>query len=208
MTDVIEIYGEIGSKRTALDMRYCVEITDGALNLDLLSYRPFTYGAIISALKLTEVTPGSCKHSIYDRLFDVWYKPSAPWTYAVACANSVYVSASNISMSPDWGYWFDKIDDGYGTKLIGWSGNVGYAECGISIDCNYLTWQMKKSDCICGEIKNTVDDWLFYRRRTGSGYFCGNSSRWLYRARHCCRQTSAVQVSSERERLVSCRCGE
>lgn len=124
----VDPFGEIGSRRTAVDLNYCVHITDGDLTVDMLPYKDAsTYGSIVSAMKLTELAEDECQHSIYDRLWDVWCKflvkqqptlsvvslcadqKPTPWLYAINSGSGAYTTMSGISFSPDFGYWFDYI---------------------------------------------------------------------------------------------------
>lgn len=125
--DVVNIYGELGFRRAALDLAYCVEVVDGTLQIDLQDYSPFVYGATPSFFELVEVAVNSCRETIHKRAFDVWYTgPGQGWTYAINALNSQFTSSTGVNFSPDFGYWFENVLDPKGREIIGWSGSTGY----------------------------------------------------------------------------------
>lgn len=154
LVDRVNIFGELGMRRTPLDLSYCFEVgADGAFDLDMVN---IIYGASPSAMVVESVAAGSCRETIHKRVFDVWYTPTPPWVYAINTASGGHLSKSGVSFSPDFGFWLPggrrNID---GLWEPGWSGQIGWARCGMAITCNTSTFDAG-AGCNCGKASGCV----------------------------------------------------
>jgi hypothetical protein len=142
--DIINPWAEVGFNRAALDLKYCVNVTGGAMEVRFKQTEPWGQKPIVSGIEVRKDPGEKCRHSIYER-HDTWYTgplmdPFAPknsgWVYAINSGGGPFLSSQRIYFSVDQHYQFDLIPDGQGGKKIGWHGNVDWNDSRSWSGCN------------------------------------------------------------------------